>query len=304
MLFGSVLGHLEASQGISGILGALGEFRGIPGLLGEAQPQILIETLMDFINFYIERFSQSAQKLPPELPPHFGAFQIRTQTIFKRHTNHTSPHLMSSCGTHDQHVIAHVTAHVTCMCVTCHIICHVSSSCASCVVAHAVVYHSVSHMPDVIMRVTSGVSQVIVHVTCCHACHTIVSCCRAITMCMCVCGAAGHDTIHIACAVIIQFMCHGAYHMSSERVMYIPGHISQTIMSCMRNIAHMTRQCIPSHTSHVITRIQRHTDHRSPQLMSSCGAHDQVVIAHVSAHVTCMFVTCHIICHVFTLCAS
>ena len=61
-----------------------------------------------------------------------------------------SPHLMSPCGTHDQHVIAHVTAHVTCMCVTCHIICYVSSSCASCVVVHVVVYHNASHMSNAI----------------------------------------------------------------------------------------------------------------------------------------------------------
>ena len=34
--------------------------------------QTVIQTLMDFMNFYIERFTQSAL----ELPPHFGASDL------------------------------------------------------------------------------------------------------------------------------------------------------------------------------------------------------------------------------------
>ena len=52
------------------------ELVGILGLLGEAQSQSLIETFMDFIDFYIEKFSKRAL----ELPPHFGAFQTPTTT--------------------------------------------------------------------------------------------------------------------------------------------------------------------------------------------------------------------------------
>ena len=76
--------------------------------------------------------------------------------------------------------------------------------------------------------------------------------------------------------VIIQVMCHGEYHMSSIRVMYIPNHISQGIMSCMRIIAHIARQCIPSHTSHVIThpgaswRSSIPDTHRDPWISSTC----------------------------------
>ena len=130
---------------------------------------------------------------------------------------------MPSCG-------AHVTAHVTCMCVTCHIIYRVI------VVVHDVVHHNVSHMSDVIMRVTSGVSQVIVHVTCCHA---IVSCCRAITMCVCVCvrGAAGRDTMHIACDV--------------SNKACVTEHITcRQYVSCTSQVTYRKASCLARESSH------------------------------------------------------
>ena len=81
---------------------------------------------------------------------------------------------------------------------------------------------------------------------------------------------ATYDT----CDVIIRVMCHGVDHMSSIRVMCIPSHISQGIMSCTNQAVHPK--------SHVAS--------------SACQ--------RTCAHVTCMCITRHIICHVSSSCAS
>ena len=136
--------------------------------------------------------------------------------------------------------------------VTCH---HRARDVSPCMSSCITMYHTCqtsSCRSHRVCRRSSCISRAVMRVT--RLCPVVVQS-QCLCACVCVCGAAGCDTIHIACDVIIQVMCHGAYHMSSMRVMYIPSHISQGIMSCMRIIAHITRQRIPSHTSHVITHI-------------------------------------------------
>ena len=136
--------------------------------------------------------------------------------------------------------VSHVTTSVTCR----HRARHVSSCVSSCITE----YHTCQMSPcgsHQVCRKSSCMSRAVVRVT--RLCTVVVQ-----SQCVCVCGAAGRDTIQIACDVIMQVMRHGAYHMSSIRVMYISSHISHNITSCMRIVAHITRQCIP-HTSHVIT---------------------------------------------------
>ena len=139
--------------------------------------------------------------------------------------------------------LSHVTSSVTCH----HRALHVSS--CMCVVA----YHCASHVSDVTMWVKSGVSQVIVHVTCYHACHTIVSCCRAITMCL---RVAPPGVTQFTSRVMCSYKSCVTAHITCRQCVSCTSQVTYRNASCLAcKSSHITWQCIPSHTSHAITRI-------------------------------------------------
>ena len=161
--------------------------------------------------------------------------------------------------------MSHHLSRVTIVRVTCRRACRRVSQCIKCQMSPCG-----SHR---VCRKSSCMSRAVMRVT--RLCPRGVQ-----SQCVCVCGATGRDTIHIACDVIIQVMCHGAYHMSSIRVMYVPIHISQGIMSCMRIIAHITR-----HHASQVTHVDTHHVlmlHASSTFHRTCHRTCHMRVSHMS----------------------